>query len=97
MTESILSPVALPRHALNTTETKEEVSSAPKQKKRRRNPLEVLEDNPTSLRAAINAIYWECQGSGEDPGIVDAIRNCTCGHICPAYRVRPYQKKRTQK
>ena len=46
---------------------------------------EKWEDNPKSLRACVNAMCYQCQGKGEDPGVVSAIRNCTADQnsICP--------------
>lgn len=54
---------------------------------KRKTPKDKWRENPTSLRASINAFCWECIGEN-----VDDIRNCTAEN-CPLYRVRPYQNK----
>ena len=45
-------------------------------------PLEKAQKNPKSLRAAIDAKCFQCQGDGEDPGTWERVRTCTipdCG------------------
>lgn len=45
-------------------------------------PLERAQKNPKSLRAAIDAKCFQCQGDGEDPGTWERVRTCTipdCG------------------
>ncbi len=53
-------------------------------------PMEKLRANPKSLRAAINAKCWDCQGRDSDPAPKWRIGNCECPD-CPLYEVRPYQ------
>ena len=53
-------------------------------------PMEKLAKNPTSLRAAINAKCWDCQGRDSDPAPKWRIGNCEMAD-CPLYAVRPYQ------
>lgn len=61
----------------------------------RLNPLQKWEaSNKTSRKLAINAMCYQCQGGGHDPGTIDGIRNCTCEKTCPLWAVRPYQEKR---
>jgi hypothetical protein len=57
----------------------------------RLNPIERAAKNPTSLRAAINAKCFDCQGRDADPGVVNRIRTCEIP-ACSLYLVRPYQK-----
>lgn len=59
----------------------------------KKTPVEKLQKNPRSLRLAINAMCWECQGGGGDPKVNHRIKNCEVGKICPLYFVRPYQDK----
>ena len=58
----------------------------------RRTPVEKLKLNPRSLRLAVNAMCWECQGRDEDPGVIGRIRNCYITD-CPLFNVRPHQIK----
>ena len=47
-----------------------------------RSPLERAQKNPKSLRAAIDAKCFQCQGEGQDPGTWARVRECTipdCG------------------
>jgi hypothetical protein len=55
------------------------------------NPLEKAAKNPTSLRLAINAKCWDCQGGDCDPGIRQRIGACSVTK-CPLHPVRPYQR-----
>ena len=55
-------------------------------------PIQRLELNPTSLRQSVNAMCYDCQGRGADPGVIGRIRNCEI-HSCPLFNVRPYQDK----
>ena len=54
-------------------------------------PLEKAADNPKSMRAAINAMCYDCIGQDADPDWRGSIRNCVCNK-CPLYALRPYQK-----
>lgn len=58
----------------------------------RLSPLERAERNPASLRLAINAHCYECQGGGGDPGVVQRIRECASAR-CTLHAVRPYQRR----
>ena len=53
-------------------------------------PLERAKQNPKSLRAAIDAMCWDCQGRDADPAPRWRIGDCTSPD-CPLYPVRPYQ------
>lgn len=54
------------------------------------NPYERLQKNPKSLRLAINAMCWQCQGEGHDPNVREAIRDCNI-RGCALYSQRPWQ------
>ena len=41
-----------------------------------RSPIEKSEQNPTSLRLAINAKCYDCQGQDADPGWRQRIADC---------------------
>ncbi len=56
-----------------------------------RNPIEKHNENPASLRCAINAKCYECVGAGQDANYRDSIRTCT-SYSCPLYTVRPFIK-----
>lgn len=55
-----------------------------------RTPSEKLRDNPTSRKLAIDAMCYECQGGGADPGTKWQVGNCPCTN-CPLHAVRPWQ------
>ena len=61
-------------------------------KKRIYDPIERAKRNPKSLRLAINANCWDCQGRDADPAPRWRIGNCEIPH-CPLYPVRPYQSR----
>jgi hypothetical protein len=61
----------------------------------RKNPLERLATNPTSLRLSINAKCYDCMGQDQDPGIRQRIGTCHL-NTCGLWHVRPYQKKSEQ-
>jgi hypothetical protein len=46
---------------------------------------------PKSLRLAVNAKCWDCQGGFADPNPRWRIGNCAVTR-CPLYTVRPYQR-----
>ena len=74
----------------------EEKQKSPETNKR--NPLKKAEDNPQSLRFAINANCFQCMGGHEsDPFVTKEMRievaKCT-SPACPLYRHRPWKKKR---
>ena len=54
-------------------------------------PFEKLSERPNSLRLAIDAMCWDCQGRDADPGVKWRIGNCV-SLKCPLYAVRPYQR-----
>lgn len=59
---------------------------------KRRNPAEVLADNPTSIRKAINAMCYDCCGME-----LHVPRTRYCRHFtCPLWNVRPYSKNITK-
>jgi hypothetical protein len=53
-------------------------------------PLEKLQAHPTSLRAAINARCFQCEGCDADPKVRYRIGTCTVTS-CALWGVRPYQ------
>lgn len=57
----------------------------------RLDPIERARRNPTSIRMAVNAKCWDCQGGDDDPHPRWRIGNCTTP-ACPLYPHRPYQK-----
>lgn len=61
----------------------------------RTDPIEKSRKNPKSLRLAVNAKCWDCQG-GDTAGTRQRIRNCECGVHCGLFAVRPYQGKETE-
>ncbi len=54
------------------------------------NPIQKAEQNPTSLRLAVNAMCYQCMGAIGKESKAD-IRNCTSTK-CPLHNLRPYQK-----
>jgi hypothetical protein len=59
---------------------------------KRRNPIEKLGDNPKSLRLAINAKCYDCQGQDSDPKVRYRIGTCSVTG-CPLHAVRPHQRR----
>lgn len=57
----------------------------------RHNPIERAKRNPRSLRLAVNAKCYDCQGRDADPGVKRRIGRCEISN-CSLYPVRPYQK-----
>lgn len=57
----------------------------------RRNPIEKASANPNSLRAAIDAKCFDCEGGDADPRVQWRVGNCVCPD-CPLYPVRPHQR-----
>lgn len=55
-----------------------------------KNPLEKLADNPTSLRLAINAKCYQCEGEDSDPHVRWRIGNCLLPE-CALFAIRPHQ------
>lgn len=56
-----------------------------------KNPLEKLQENPKSLRLAINAKCWDCSNFQREEILHCPVK--TCG----LWYVRPYQKKGEEK
>ena len=56
----------------------------------RRDPIQKAKANPNSLRLAINAKCYDCQGQDADPCVEWRIGNCEIPD-CPLYPVRPYK------
>lgn len=56
----------------------------------RLDPISKAARSPRSLRLAITAKCWDCQGAGADPGTRERIATC-CAISCPLHNVRPYQ------
>lgn len=54
----------------------------------KRNPLEKLQDNPKSLRCAINAMCYDCNGM---ENWARRTRECDIT-TCPLFNVRPFRK-----
>lgn len=54
-------------------------------------PIEKAHHNPHSLRLAINAKCWDCQGGACDPAPRRRIRECSLTR-CSLHPVRPYQR-----
>ena len=59
---------------------------------KRLNPLEKAKQNRKSLRLALNAKCYECEGEDYDPGWRGRIADCIIPD-CPLYPVRPFRKK----
>jgi hypothetical protein len=56
-----------------------------------KNPMEKLATAPTSLRLAINAKCYQCEGEDADPGVKRRIGTCEI-QSCALWAVRPYQR-----
>ena len=57
----------------------------------RRDPIQKAAAKPSSLRLAISAKCYDCQGRDCDPGFRERIRSCVVSR-CPLHPVRPYQR-----
>lgn len=57
----------------------------------RLNPVEKAGKNPKSLRLAVNAKCYDCQGRDCDPGWRSRVGECSVV-TCPLHPVRPYQR-----
>ena len=55
-------------------------------------PLEKAAANPRSLRLAINAKCFDCEGGNADPAVQRRIGTCEI-RTCPLWTVRPYQQR----
>lgn len=60
---------------------------------RRTDPMDRAASNPRSLRAAIDAMCWDCQGRDADPAPRWRIGNCETPS-CPLHPHRPYQGRK---
>lgn len=58
-------------------------------------PIEKAQENPKSLRLAINAKCYDCMGCGFDGHPANEIRLCEISD-CPLWLVRPYQNKKAK-
>ena len=54
-------------------------------------PIEKLSRHPTSLRRAIDAKCFDCEGRNADPNVKKRIGTCPITS-CPLWNVRPYQR-----
>jgi hypothetical protein len=54
------------------------------------NPIEKARANPNSLKLAIRAHCWECNGRDADPHVKLRVRDCTIKD-CPLWPHRPWQ------
>lgn len=63
-------------------------------KVKHRTPIEKAQDNPNSLRFAVNAKCWQCCGEGYDgpKATVDCIASCSVRE-CSLWNLKPYQDK----
>lgn len=57
----------------------------------RPDPIEKAKRKPASLRLAITAKCWDCQGGAGDPNPRQRIGECSVTR-CPLHPVRPWQK-----
>lgn len=57
----------------------------------RLDPMEKARRKPTSLRLAITAKCWDCQGGASDPAPRARIGACELTR-CPLHPVRPWQR-----
>jgi|GEM_PF-2434240 len=58
-----------------------------------KSPIEKAGANPNSLRLAVNAMCFQCEGCDADPCVQWRIGNCNITD-CPLYSVRPYRYMR---
>ena len=58
----------------------------------RLNPVTRAKADPKSVRKAVNAMCWTCEGEDADPHVSWRIGNCKCEATCPLFAVRPHQK-----
>ncbi len=57
----------------------------------RRDPYQIAAADPKSLRKAVNAKCWDCQGGGADPNTRQAVGQCGITD-CSLWPVRPWQE-----
>lgn len=58
--------------------------------KRLSDPMQRAREKPKSLRLAVTAKCWDCNGGDADPRPRLRIRDCPCTK-CPLWPVRPWQ------
>jgi len=58
---------------------------------KKKDPIQKALENPKSMRCAINAKCWDCNGCDADPAPRWRIANCPMTD-CPLYPQRPFQK-----
>lgn len=68
------------------------VTSAIKEPRKKRSPIDKAKDRPTP-RSCINAFCFMCMGEGADKGWRWMIGNCTSELSCPIWPVRPHQSQ----
>lgn len=56
----------------------------------KRDPYQIAAADPKSLRKAVNAKCWDCQGGGADPNTRQAVGQCGITD-CSLWPVRPWQ------
>jgi hypothetical protein len=57
---------------------------------KKRDPYQIAAADPKSLRKAVNAKCWDCQGGGADPNTRQAVGQCGITD-CSLWPVRPWQ------
>jgi hypothetical protein len=58
---------------------------------KKRDPYQIAAADPKSLRKAVNAKCWDCQGGGADPNTRQAVGQCGITD-CSLWPVRPWQE-----
>lgn len=58
----------------------------------KKNPIERLNEKPTSMRRAINAKCYDCVGGDGDQGWRQRVRKCF-DNKCPLYNFRPFKQE----
>lgn len=59
----------------------------------RLDPVQRAKRKPTSLKLAIAARCFQCQGEDQDPGVRQRIRDCGCEATCALWPHRPGANK----
>ncbi len=54
------------------------------------NPIDKAKKNPNSLKLAIRAMCWTCEGKDNDPGVKQRVSLCSISS-CPLWLHRPWQ------
>lgn len=55
------------------------------------NPIDRSKKSPNSLKLAIRAMCWSCEGRDSDPHVKQRVADCAVGERCPLYPHRPWQ------